>query len=218
MQPTNSPQPLLSFLSRCLLSPVTCRLHLPWRGSKSLTTSSRGTSAYFTQPEIGRALSKLILKTASKIAWGIDCLSKNAVPVFNHPLGEEMFRNVQCKLPLAQLWILPAPSITSYSWEKQWRTWLTLEPLGYKCYGSGWKVQWKPVPFDAWEGTNVQTTISLKCDSGSRPKINEGIFTELSTGLLAHAVFEIITPFWKAVHNRKCISFETSQNQQKLCG
>lgn len=32
---------------------------------------------------------------------------------------------------------------------------------------------------------------------------NEGIFTPFSTGLLAHAVFVINTPFWKAGHGRK---------------
>lgn len=131
-----------------------------------------------------------------------------------------MLPNIQCKLPLAQLWAIPAHSITSYpctpgrnheGGDSHWSHW-GKNALGVDGRFSTGHVQGNPVSSDAWEGTNVSTTISLKCSSGSRPKINEGIFTELSIGLLAHAVFEIITPFWKTVHNRKVHFFWNSSN------
>lgn len=132
-----------------------------------------------------------------------------------------MLPNAQCKLPLAQLWTIPAfcHILFLQPWEKERMAWPTLEPLGYKCLGVHGRfftghVQWKLEPFDAWEGTNVQTTI--KCSSGSRPKINKGIFTKFSTGLLARAVFQIITPFWKTVHNRKAYFFWNSSNSAEI--
>lgn len=131
-----------------------------------------------------------------------------------------MLPNVQHTLPLAQFWPVPAHSVTSYpcipgrnneGGDSQRSHW------GKSAIGVDGKfftghVQGKPMPSDGWEGTNVQTVISLKCISGSRPKINEGIFTELSIGLLAHAVFEIITPFWKTVRYRKVHFFWNSSN------
>ena len=36
-------------------------------------------------------------------SWGVDHLSRKPVPVFDHPLGKEMFPNVQSEPPLAQL-------------------------------------------------------------------------------------------------------------------
>lgn len=127
---------------------------------------------------------------------------------------------VKHRLPLAQLWTIPAPSITSYpctpgrnkeGCDSYWSHWGT-SAVGMDGRFFTGHVQWKPGPSDTWEATNVQTTISLKYSSGSRPKINEGIFTEFSTGLLAHAVFEIITPFWKTVYNRKVYFFWNSSN------
>jgi len=35
--------------------------------------------------------------------WGIDHLSRKPVPVFDHPLGKDMLRNVQSKPALVQL-------------------------------------------------------------------------------------------------------------------
>lgn len=128
-----------------------------------------------------------------------------------------MLPSVQCKLPLAQLWSIPSHFVTSCPCiPGRNNGGDTLESWGTSAVGVDGRfffhVQGKPVPLGAWEGTNVQTTISLKCSSGSRPQTNEGIFTEFSTGLLAHAVFEIITPFWKTVHNRKVYFFWNSSN------
>lgn len=87
---------------------------------------------------------------------------------------------------------------------------------GVQVPWSGWKVFHRTCPVKASAFWCLRrhkcTIISLKCSSGSRPKINEGIFTEFSTGLLVHAVFEIITPFWKTVRNRKVYFFWNSSN------
>ena len=43
--------------------------------------------------------------------WGIDHLSRKPVPVFDHPLGKDMLRNVQSKPALVQLWTIPTRPI-----------------------------------------------------------------------------------------------------------
>ena len=63
---------------------------------------------------------KVVIKVRMPLKhWqGIDHLSREPVPVFDHALGEEMLPNVQSKHPMVQLWAIPVCPIAGYQEEE----------------------------------------------------------------------------------------------------